>query len=324
MALFKNKKLSEKKRKTTKVGEEHLSKLDKVLENLEEVLEIEPVLIELDRIDNPKFHDRTYIDFESLEELKENIKQYGLIEPIVVRPKGDRYERIAGFRRLQAVKKLYEETKNDKWKKIQSIVLDVDDNTAIAIMLSENIHREDLSDYDKVVSVLQLIEYRLGMSESDIKKFFNKLTNKQSGLVKEEITEDEIKTLKELEELLAYFKIRNWKTFRKMLTLLDIPEFLKKIIRDKKIPYYIAIELKKLRDENIIQELVNRITEENLTFEEIKQLIKQYRKEETKDKVFPYQSLNKSLRQKWKNLPEDKKRQIDELMKKIEKIIKDS
>ena len=319
MALFKNKKLSERKKAVAKLDD-----LDKVLNSLEEAVNVEPVLIDIDKVDNPKFHDRTYIDLEALEELKENIKQYGLIEPIVVRPKGKRYERIAGFRRLQAVKKLYEETKDDKWKKIQAVVLDVDDDTAIAIMLSENIHREDLSDYDKVVSVLQLIEYKLGMSEADVKKFFNKLTNKQSGLVKEEITEEEVKTLKDLEQLLAYFKIRNWKTFRKMLTLLDIPEFLKEIIRDNKLPYYIAIELKKLKDEKLIRELVSKIIEENLTFEEIKQLIKQYRKEETKDKVFPYQSLNKSLRQKWKRLPEDKKRQIDELMRKIEEILSES
>jgi len=323
MALFKNKKLSERKKNTLKAGGEHLAKLDEVTKNLEEIMEIEPVLIDIDIIDNPKFHDRTYIDIEALEELKENIKQYGLIEPIVVKKKGQRYERIAGFRRLQAIKKLYEETKDDKWKKIPAVVLNVDDDTAIAIMLSENIHREDLSDYDKVVSVLQLIEYKIGMSEADVKKFFNKLTNKQSGLVKEEITEEEIKTLKDLEQLLAYFKIRNWKTFRKMLTLLDIPEFLKEIIRDKKLPYYVAIELKKLKNEDLITEIVNRIVEESLTFEEVKQLVKQYRKEETKDKIFPYQSLNKSLRQKWKKLPEDKKRQIDELMKKIESILSD-
>ncbi|RMB00060.1 ParB/RepB/Spo0J family partition protein [Hydrogenothermus marinus] len=320
MALFKNKKLSERKKTSTK-----LENLDNILNNLGESVNTEAVYIDIDEIDNPNFHDRTYIDIEALEELKENIKQYGLIEPIVVRPKPDgRYERIVGYRRLQAVKKLYNETKDEKWKKIQAIVLDVDEDTAIAVMLSENIHREDLSDYDKVVSVLQLIEYKLGMSETDVKRFFNKLTNKQSGLVKEEITEEEIKTLKKLEELLEYFKIRNWKTFRKMLTLLDIPEFLKEIIRDKKIPYYMAIELKKLKSENLIKEIVNKIVEENLTFEEVKQLVKQYRKEETKDKVFPYQSLNKSLRQKWKKLPEDKKRQIDILMKKIEEILKET
>ncbi len=52
-----------------------------------------------------------------------------------------------------------------------------------------------------------------------------------------------------------------------MPTLLDIPEFLKKIIKDNKLPCNVAIELKKLKDEKPIRELVSKIIEENITFE---------------------------------------------------------
>ncbi|WP_029523503.1 ParB/RepB/Spo0J family partition protein [Persephonella sp. KM09-Lau-8] len=319
MALFKNKKLSEKKRKTITAKDELLSKAENIIE---ESKNIEPTLINIEEIIPPKFHDRTYIDIETLEELKENIKKFGLIEPIVVRKKNGKYERIAGYRRLEAFKKLYKETKDDRWKKIPAVILNVDDDTAIAIMLSENIHRDNLSDYDKLLAILQLIEFKMKMSEDDVKKFLNKLTNKESGRSKKEITEEEIKQLQQLERLLSYFKIKNWKTFKKMLSLLDIPEYLRQIIRDTKIPYYIAIELKKLKNEKLVRKIVEKIKQENLTYEEIKQLIKQYRKEEIKENSFPYKSINKSLRQKWKKLPEDKKRQIDKLMKEIEQILK--
>ncbi len=60
--------------------------------------------IDLQKIDFSPYQHRKYFDEDKLKELATSIQREGLIEPIVVRPKKDRYELIAGERRLRAVR----------------------------------------------------------------------------------------------------------------------------------------------------------------------------------------------------------------------------
>ncbi|HEX7207823.1 MAG TPA: ParB/RepB/Spo0J family partition protein [Nitrososphaeraceae archaeon] len=75
---------------------------------------------------------------EEDDELAISIKQNGLLQPIVIRPKQINFEIVAGSRRLLACKKL-------GWKKIACNVIEVDDKAAYEISLSENIQRKTLS-----------------------------------------------------------------------------------------------------------------------------------------------------------------------------------
>lgn len=93
--------------------------------------------ISLDDIREPKRAMRKKLDYNKVQSLAQSIKEIGLINPIVVKKDGDNYEIIAGERRYLAVKILGRE-------KIKAIIAEGEAETHSAIMISENIHREDV------------------------------------------------------------------------------------------------------------------------------------------------------------------------------------
>lgn len=92
-------------------------------------------------------------DFDKglLEELTDSIKQYGVIQPIVVRKKGNSYEIVAGERRWRAAKAA-------NFKEIPCIVKNVDDRQAMKLALIENLQRDDLNPIEEAYAFKGLIE----------------------------------------------------------------------------------------------------------------------------------------------------------------------
>ncbi|MHA2374863.1 MAG: DUF488 family protein, N3 subclade [Candidatus Thorarchaeota archaeon] len=84
-----------------------------------------------------------------IDELADNIKQVGMLEPLIVRPVSKKFEVVAGTRRLAAARKI-------KLKSVPCIVKEMDDDTAMIVSLSENIQRGDLDDEEVVESYLVL------------------------------------------------------------------------------------------------------------------------------------------------------------------------
>lgn len=110
-------------------------------------------IIELytDQIDDPKDAMRSELDRDALFELSENIKQNGLINPITVRPVGDRYEVVAGHRRISACKiagKI----------KIPCVVRTLTDDQAFEIMAAENLERADVDPVDESIFIKNYID----------------------------------------------------------------------------------------------------------------------------------------------------------------------
>ncbi len=93
------------------------------------------------------------IDFkdDSLRELGDSIKEHGLIQPIIVRKSGNKYELIAGERRWRASKLIGE-------KEINSIVIDIDDSLSAKYALIENIQRDDLNPIEEALGYKKLID----------------------------------------------------------------------------------------------------------------------------------------------------------------------
>ncbi|MDQ5985907.1 MAG: Nucleoid occlusion protein [Syntrophus sp. SKADARSKE-3] len=85
-------------------------------------------------------------------ELRQSIVQHGIIEPVIVRTKGDKYELIAGERRHAAVVAGIKTKDLDKGFLIPAIVREMDDEAVIQTMLVENMQREGLTDYEQAVS----------------------------------------------------------------------------------------------------------------------------------------------------------------------------
>ncbi len=131
----------EEKKEELKDGEEIVRKI--------KVIEIEP------NRDQP----RKIFDNESLEELAESIKKYGVIQPIIVKQKDNYYEIVAGERRWRAAKKA-------GLSEMPCIVREDDERKNREIALIENIQREDLNPIDKARGFkLLLNEYQMTQQE---------------------------------------------------------------------------------------------------------------------------------------------------------------
>ena len=97
-----------------------------------------PLQIDIDLIEPSPYQPRTRFREEALDELARSIQASGIIQPIVLRPVGNRYQLIAGERRWRAAQRA-------GLKKISSIVRQVPDELALEMTLVENIQREDLN-----------------------------------------------------------------------------------------------------------------------------------------------------------------------------------
>ena len=97
-----------------------------------------PLQIDIDLIEPSPYQPRTRFREEALDELARSIQTSGIIQPIVVRPLGNRYQLIAGERRWRAAQRA-------GLKKVSSIVRQVPDELALEMTLVENIQREDLN-----------------------------------------------------------------------------------------------------------------------------------------------------------------------------------
>ncbi|MFR4318541.1 MAG: ParB/RepB/Spo0J family partition protein [Eubacterium sp.] len=102
---------------------------------------------------------RKNFDKEALEELADSIKQFGIIQPIVVQKKEDYYEIIAGERRWRAAKLA-------KLKEVPVIIKEFSPQEVMEIALIENIQRRDLNPIEEALAYKSLIdEYHLKQDE---------------------------------------------------------------------------------------------------------------------------------------------------------------
>ena len=125
--------------------------------------ETEPVIIEkivekkgvetlkITEVETNREQPRKNFNEDALLELSDSIKQYGVIQPLIVQKKGDHYEIIAGERRWRAAKMA-------GIKEIPVIIKDYSDQQVMEISLIENIQREDLNPIEEAMAYKNLME----------------------------------------------------------------------------------------------------------------------------------------------------------------------
>src|SRR5215213_6053004 len=111
----------------------------------------EPTEVDLDSIVPGPMQPRTHFDEGSLEGLADSIRSQGIIQPLLVRRQGDRYELIAGERRWRAARLA-------GLAKVPVVVKDVADKDLLEIALIENIQRENLNPIEEAQAYKRLIE----------------------------------------------------------------------------------------------------------------------------------------------------------------------
>lgn len=109
---------------------------------------------------------RKSFDETQLSELSDSIKQNGVLQPILVRKKGDMYEIVAGERRYQA-------SKLAGLKEIPAIVRDIDDAEVFQLALIENLQRSDLTPIEEARGYRQLLDTK-GLTQEGLAKILSK------------------------------------------------------------------------------------------------------------------------------------------------------
>jgi len=176
------------------------------------------VELPLDKIIPNRNQPRNRFNDESLAELAESIKEFGVIQPIVVRKIDgeEKYEIITGERRYRATKKIGINT-------IPSIIVnDVDDISSLEMALIENIHRDNLSPMEKAYTFKQLIEEfkitheqlskRIGKSRTSITNSLRLLTlpiEVQKLINEEKISEGHARSILAIDGMEEKIKIAN-------------------------------------------------------------------------------------------------------------------
>ena len=118
------------------------------------------ILININKIEPNREQPRKQFDEEGIEELADSIKQYGLIQPLIVQKKDKYYEIIAGERRWRACKKA-------GIKEVPVIIKEYDDKDTLKISLVENIQRENLNPIEEAQAYQVLAEDH-GMTQEQI------------------------------------------------------------------------------------------------------------------------------------------------------------
>ncbi|MEW6100962.1 MAG: ParB/RepB/Spo0J family partition protein [Candidatus Omnitrophota bacterium] len=111
----------------------------------------EIIYVQTDKIKPNPFQPREEFDSLSIEELAQSIKEKGVIQPLLVRRKGEHYELIAGERRLRAANSL-------GLKELPIMVKDVEDRDSLELALIENIQRQGLNPIEEARAFQYLIE----------------------------------------------------------------------------------------------------------------------------------------------------------------------
>jgi ParB family transcriptional regulator, chromosome partitioning protein len=146
-------------------------------------------MVELTRIQPCSFQPRKDFSQESLQELADSIREQGIVQPLIVRRAGDRFELIAGERRWRAAQLA-------GLSRVPIVVREADDRTVLELALVENLQRENLNPMEEAQGYAQLIEqFQLTQEQAAVK------VGKSRALVA-----NALRLLKLSEEVQAYLR----------------------------------------------------------------------------------------------------------------------
>ena len=227
----KNKKnITEEKKQPVKVVEKVVEKIvEKPVEMKMKITEVEP----------NREQPRKNFDEDALLELAESIKQFGVLQPLLVQKKDDYYEIIAGERRWRAAKLA-------GLKEVPVIIKDFSDQEVVEIALIENIQREDLNAIEEAVAYKRLMEeFHLKQDEiaERVSKSRTAVTNAmrllkldervQEMLIQDRLTGGHARALLSLEDGEKQYQLA-LKTVENHLSVREVERLVKELLKPKK------------------------------------------------------------------------------------------
>lgn len=201
----------------------------------------EVVKISLNSIIPNRFQPRISFDEDALNELANSIKMYGILQPLILRPLGDKYEIIAGERRYKAatIAGLSE---------VPAILVNLDDKTSAELAIIENIQRKDLTAIEEAKSYSKLLDLgnytqeqlavKMGKKQSTIAnklRLLNLLPDTQDALMNGQISERHARSLLQLKDDPGKQREVLNKIISDRLTVKDTDELIKNMMGDNNV-----------------------------------------------------------------------------------------
>ncbi len=219
----------------------------------------------------PQLQPRRYFDPEKLEQLILSVKEYGILEPLLVRPlQYGKYELVAGERRYRAAKAA-------DLAEVPVVIKELNDEEALGLSLIENLHREDLNPVEETEGILQLLALKLGRVVSEVTQLLYQMKNAVDRNL--ELRNNVVPQLdsKEQQQILAVFQglgLMSWVSFTThRLPLLNLPQDILEALREGKIAYTKATAISRVKDGNQRQVILAEAIAEDLSLNQIKERI---------------------------------------------------
>lgn len=219
----------------------------------------------IDLITLPESQPRRFFDPDKLAQLAESIKEHGILEPPIVRRVGEKYQLVAGERRLRAAQML-------GLLEIPIICKELSDEQALQVSLIENLQREDLNPIEETEAILQLLAISIAGTTADVVSLLNQSSNAKKRNL--ELTDNVIRQLETMTVVFDRVGRFNPESFRtNRLPLLKLPEDVLNALRQGQLEFTKARAIARVKDNLQRQELLTATIADNLPLTAIKQQI---------------------------------------------------
>lgn len=265
----------------------------------------------------PPQQPRRYFDPDKLEQLVLSIKEHGILEPLLVRPRpGSEYELVAGERRYRAAQKL-------GLAEVPVVIRKLTDEEALALSLIENLHREDLNPVEETEGILQLLSLKLNVAVEETISLIYRMQNEAKGKVTQNVLGSQ--SGEEVKSLFDSLGLMSWESFASSrLPLLKLPTEVLDALRRGEIEYTKATAIARVKDVSARRALLLAAIEEKLSLTQIAERIKATRPSGSQDSLKERIKQASSRLQKAKLWDSPEKQQVlEKLLEQMEALLAD-
>ena len=265
----------------------------------------------------PPQQPRRYFDPDKLEQLVLSIKEHGILEPLLVRPRpGGEYELVAGERRYRAAQKL-------GLAEVPVVIRKLTDEEALALSLIENLHREDLNPVEETEGILQLLSLKLNVAVEETISLLCRMQNEAKGKVTQNVLGSQ--SGEEVKSLFDSLGLMSWESFASSrLPLLKLPTEVLDALRRGEIEYTKATAIARVKDVSARRALLKAAIEEKLSLTQIAERIKATRPSGSQDSLKQRIKQASSRLQKAKLWDSPEKQQVlEKLLEQMEALLAD-
>ncbi len=264
---------------------------------------------------------RKFFDEGALTALTANIKEKGVLQPVLVRERGDAYELVAGERRYRAAQRAGLET-------IPVIIRELSDTESLEIALIENLQREDLNPVEETEGTLKLLSLKLGAPVQDVLEAIRQSHYRALGRVDNNVViSPQVESVDELFKSLGRYTASSFYSHR--VPILKMPEALVQAVSEGRLEYSKARALASVKDEPLRARLLQLTLENDLSLKQLKEEIG----EQTVPKGTAQQGRAESLDiaglkrkltlSRIDKLPSPKQRELGKLLARINALLED-